>query len=102
MGVLYPKNVPEDVLRCLVEAQKHMLPNYELENDIWRFILGFYQDYGFSPLRREIARELKISEQLVQYHLWNLEKAGKIHFNPLKKRNILIGPMPFEEKIKIK
>ena len=76
-----------------------MLPNTKLQNEIWEYILGYYEDFGFSPLRREISKALSsrkrvISEQLVQYHLWNLRKQGKIFFNPLKKRNILIGQDP--------
>jgi SOS-response transcriptional repressor LexA len=73
-----------------------MQPNLKLQNEIWSYILSYYEDYGYSPLRREIANALSkegrvISPQLVQYHLWNLKKRGKIHFNPLRKRNILIG-----------
>ena len=76
-----------------------MKPNLELQEEIWCFILKWYEDYGFSPLRREIAKgisskEFVVSSQLVQYHLWNLRKRGRIHFDPLKKRNILIGKKP--------
>jgi hypothetical protein len=78
-----------------------MLPNTELQDRIWYFILQFYEDWGFSPLRREIAAGLSISPQLVQYHLYNLESAGKIYFNPKKNRNIIIGRKPIAELLKI-
>lgn len=68
--------------------KKQILTEYEQK--VWEAILVFLETYKCTPLRIELADELDISPQLLQYRLKRLQEKGWICLEPNKKRNICI------------
>lgn len=60
---------------------------------IYDYLVKFITNNGYSPSVREIAKGVEISStSTIYYHLYILEKMGKIRMQPKKTRSIsLVG-----------
>jgi SOS-response transcriptional repressor LexA len=68
------------------------LPLSKRENEIWVYLLGYFVDHKYSPLKREIKEALKFSSiQQIDKCLKNMEKKRWIRFHAKKwkHRNII-------------
>lgn len=70
------------------------LPLSKQEQKVWKYILGYFSDNGYSPTRKEIGVELgyKLNgAPIAQTYLKNMAAKGYIKFKPeFKSRNIII------------
>ena len=64
------------------------------KRELWAYLLGYYVDWGFMPLLKEIAEEAfkpaKLTREGARYILKGLEKEGKIEILEKKKRGIVL------------
>ena len=62
-----------------------------LTQDVWAYVLGYFNDNGYMPARAEIAARFSKSRQWAHYALVELERQGKLKLLPNKHRGIVIN-----------
>ena len=71
-----------------LQQKTQRLPIQKVVQDVWAYILGYYQDNGYMPTLEEIGREFDKTKQWADLCLAELEKQGKIKVIPNKHRGI--------------
>lgn len=69
------------------------LPISKVAEDVWAYILGYYQDEGYMPTLGEIADNagkdgITYSKEWARLCLKELQKQGRIEIDPGKHRGI--------------
>lgn len=59
-------------------------------DQIYEFILTFYEKYGLYPTQREIAKGCHLAHSSVYYQLNRLEAQGRIERSPGRQRSLFI------------
>jgi repressor LexA len=64
------------------------------QNEVLKFLEGWWREHGFSPTVREISAHFGIQLNAVERHLWALERKGAIERAPGKARALALRRQP--------